>query len=197
MKRLLATTALCFAMAAPTMADSDTGGAMATPEQVTTAQYGTGALTVGVPDLMGRTLYISEQGADEGTYDEAPDRWGILGEVGDVLITSEGQISAVVIDAGAVAGSNDGRRRIGMEDLSLVPDANDEGAFFAVFTGDRSLLEEARTFLGGQDVSDIDPGEAGYAELSTRDTYARTDSDTLGEGEMTGEGVAAPTADVD
>jgi len=195
MKRLLATTALCFAMAVPAMADSRTGGAMATPEQVNAAEYGAGDMTVGVPDLMGRTLYMSEQGADEGPYEEASDQWRTIGEVGDVLITPEGQISAVVVDAGAVIGSNDARRRIAIEDLSLVPDADDEGEFFAVFTGDRSLLEEARTFLNGRDVSDIDPEETGYAELSTRDTYARTEGDTLGEGEMTGDGVAAPTAD--
>lgn len=195
MKRLLATTALCFALAVPAMADSHMGGTVATPEQVNAAEYGTGDMTVGVPDLMGRTLYMSEQGADEGPYDEAPERWRTIGEIGDVLITPEGQISAIVVDAGAVIGSNDARKRIPMDDLNLVPDADDEGEFFAVFTGNRSLLEEARTFLNGRDVSDIDPEEAGYAELSTSDTYARTQGDTLGEGAMTDEGVAAPTAD--
>ncbi|WP_306118862.1 MULTISPECIES: PRC-barrel domain-containing protein [unclassified Roseitalea] len=188
MKRLLATTAIVAVMTMPAMAEQHMAGNQASAEQVQGAQYQAGDMTLMVSNLMGRTVYTPEGEVDRTMFEtplsEAPNDWENVADISDILITPEGDISAVVIDAGGFLGMNEKRVRIEMDDLRFVPDEDDEGEFFAVYTGGRQLLEDEVAYTA----EDIGPEgtETDYAELSTQDTYARTQGDTLGEGEMTG-----------
>lgn len=188
MKRLLATTAIVAVMTMPAMAEQHMAGNQASAEQVQGAQYQAGDMTLMVSNLMGRTVYTPEGEVDRTMFEtplsEAPNDWENVADISDILITPEGDITAVVIDAGGFLGMNEKRVRIEMDDLRFVPDEDDEGEFFAVYTGGRQLLEDQVAYTA----EDIGPEgtETDYAELSTQDTYARTQGDTLGEGEMTG-----------
>jgi len=77
---------------------------------------------------------------------EAPDNWTMAGEIDDVLMTQDGRIQALVIDAGGFLGMNDATRRVDIQDVRFVPDTDDQGDFFAVYTGGRQTFEQAESF---------------------------------------------------
>jgi hypothetical protein len=77
---------------------------------------------------------------------EVPDDWTMAGEIDDVLLSAEGQVQALVVDAGGFLGMGDSTRRIDIQDVAFVPDLDNEGEFYAVYTGDRATLEQAEPF---------------------------------------------------
>jgi hypothetical protein len=77
---------------------------------------------------------------------EVPDNWTMAGEVDDVLLSAEGQVQALVVDAGGFLGMGDATRRIDIQDVAFVPDLDNEGEFYAVYTGDRATLEQSEPF---------------------------------------------------
>ncbi|QBK29838.1 PRC-barrel domain-containing protein [Roseitalea porphyridii] len=199
MKRLLATTALVAVMAMPAMADNHTMNT-ADAEQTSAAQYASGDMTIRVTDLMNRAVFMPEGGAEESMfetpYTDAPNSWENIADVEDVLITPEGEITAVVIDAGGFLGIGEKRTRVSLDNLRFVPDDDDEGEYFVVFTGDRQLLEDSEEYMSGDQTAEATDSEGGE-ELSTREVYAEAQDDmATGEGSddqmmAEGEGTAA------
>jgi hypothetical protein len=78
--------------------------------------------------------------------DDVPDAWTMAGEIDDVLMTQDGQVEALVVDAGGFLGMNESTRRIDIQEVRFVPDTDDEGEFFAVFGGDRQAFEGSEPF---------------------------------------------------
>lgn len=74
--------------------------------------------------------------------DEVPEDWRGAGDIADALITREGEIGALIVDAGGFLGMGETQKLVEMDNVRLVPDSDDEGEFYAVFTGDRSMFEE-------------------------------------------------------
>jgi hypothetical protein len=58
------------------------------------------------------------------------------------VITQDGEMRGVVIDAGGFLGMGERHVRTEMDELKFVRDSNDEGDYFIVFTGNRAKLEE-------------------------------------------------------
>lgn len=199
MKRLLATTALVAVMAMPAMADNHSMNT-ADAEQTSAAQYASGDMTIRVTDLMNRAVFMPEGGAEESMfetpYTDAPNSWENIADVEDVLITPEGEITAVVIDAGGFLGIGEKRTRVSLDNLRFVPDDDDEGEYFVVFTGNRQLLEDSEEYMSGDQTAEATDTEGGE-ELSTREVYAEAQDDmATGEGSddqmmAEGEGSAA------
>jgi hypothetical protein len=77
---------------------------------------------------------------------EVPDDWTMAGEIDDVLMSAEGEVQALVVDAGGFLGMTDSTRRIDIQDIAFVPDLDNEGEFYAVYTGDRARLEQSEAF---------------------------------------------------
>lgn len=77
---------------------------------------------------------------------ELPDNWTMAGEIDDVLLTAEGQVQALVVDAGGFLGMSDSTRRIDIQQVTFVPDLDNEGEFYAVYTGDRATFEQSESF---------------------------------------------------
>jgi hypothetical protein len=77
---------------------------------------------------------------------ELPDNWTMAGEIDDVLLTAEGQVQALVVDAGGFLGMSDSTRRIDIQQVTFVPDLDNEGEFYAVYTGDRAAFEQSESF---------------------------------------------------
>ena len=82
---------------------------------------------------------------EQGVAD-APDSWTMAGEIDDVLLSQDGQVQAVVVDTGGFLGMNERTRRIDIQEVRFVPDTDDEGEFFAVYTGDQQMLQGAEAF---------------------------------------------------
>jgi hypothetical protein len=82
---------------------------------------------------------------DQGVAD-APENWMMAGEIDDVLLSQDGQVQAIVVDTGGFLGMNEATRRIDIQEVRFVPDTDDEGEFFAVYTGDQQALRSAQAF---------------------------------------------------
>ncbi|WP_349358485.1 PRC-barrel domain-containing protein [Stappia sp.] len=183
MKRLLATTALVAAMAMPAMAAQQMDNT-ATRDQMTAARHMDGGMTVSTATLMGKALFTPEGAFDESMldtpYTDAPDTWENIADIEDVLITADGEITAVVVDAGGFLGVGETRKRLSMDNIRIVPDEDDEGEYFALFTGDRSLIEDSEDYSAET--------AAANDEMSTRGAYAQMQNRQMGDGSMSDDG---------
>jgi hypothetical protein len=77
---------------------------------------------------------------------EIPDNWTMAGEIDDVLLTQEGSVQSLVIDAGGFLGMNESTRQVDVQQVRFVPDLDNEGEFYVVYTGDRASFEQSGAF---------------------------------------------------
>lgn len=144
MKRILATTAIVALTALPLAAETQ-GMALDDAAYTTTEGH-----QIRVSNLMGKTVYIQREGAEQTDWSmqwsDAPDTWENVAEVDDILIGPNGQIAYVILDAGGFLGMGEREVRIPLSDLRMVPDADAPDEFFAVYTGDRQLIEQSEDY---------------------------------------------------
>ncbi len=74
------------------------------------------------------------------------DNWEMVGEIDDVLITEDGDVRALIVDAGGFLGMGETERRIDIDKVRFVSDNQNQNNFYVVFKGDRSQFEEQGTF---------------------------------------------------
>ena len=176
MKRILATTAIVALTAVPgfaqTQSSDDAQVQQSDSTQMSAEMMGEGdvsaerdGMVVHASNLIGQPVYIrGENAADAEIADsvsEPSEDWERIGEVGDVIISKDGQIDSVMLDAGGFLGMGEKHVRTSMDELKFVgyddggmqddtasdeqaatDGAMQEGEFFVVFTGDRSQIEE-------------------------------------------------------
>ncbi|MFX0543702.1 PRC-barrel domain-containing protein [Roseovarius sp. S4756] len=151
MKRFMMTTALVMATAtAPgaLMAASD-DASMETASMFEAQSPAGEAMDVKASNLIGHRIYIPENGGDMsaiGEITDVPDNWRMAGEIDDVIIGKDGSVQAVLIDAGGFLGMGENQRRVALDTIRFQPDSDDEGEFFAIYTGDRQMLEETENY---------------------------------------------------
>lgn len=149
MKRFLATTAIISLTALPLAAE---GYAKSdSMSEYNEANYTTpDGNKIRVSDLMSKTVYITREGETTPTlaseFTDAPDTWQDVADIKDILIGQDGQMSAIVLDAGGFLGMGEREVRIDVNQLLLIPDADNEGAYFAVYTGSKQLLDESEEY---------------------------------------------------
>jgi hypothetical protein len=155
MKRFMMTTALVMATAAPAavIAASDDTASMFE------AQSPAGdMMDMKASNLIGHRVYIPQDGGDMtalGEITDAPDTWQMAGEIDDVIIGKDGTVQNVLIDAGGFLGMGESRR-VALDTIRFQPDADDEGEYFAIYTGDRAMLEETESY---DETASTDMGE--------------------------------------
>ncbi|MGX0877075.1 sporulation protein YlmC with PRC-barrel domain [Roseovarius sp. MBR-154] len=169
MKRFLATTAIVALAAAPVMAEThsanESGANTGTSAEMSQGQTDSAAKTdvsakvgnmnVRASDMIGQAVYIrNAEASDQEIPDSASqpaDNWEQVGEIGDVILTKDGKIDSVTLDAGGFLGIGEKQVSTSMDELKFVASENGENAeadaeaqqeFFVVFTGDRSALED-------------------------------------------------------
>ena len=183
MKRLLMTTALVAMAASPIAAEQSDNTASGSDVMAPANQ-----MTLKASDLFGHRIYLP---GSEGTTDqtgasmpltEVPDSWKMAGEIHDVVLTKDGQVTALIVDAGGFLGVGETERRIDIQDVRFTPDADDEGAYFIVYNGDKSmfqntsrfddrLAENAGELLGTENMvlDRPEPATVAFADVSTDD----------------------------
>lgn len=151
MKNLLMTTALVMFTAAPLAAQT----AVTPSPHNMSAAYMAGDMQISVDTMLGMNVYIQRADAPAGGtmdmtagIDDAPDTWESVGEVGDVMLSKDGQVDSIVVDAGGFLGMGERNTRISMDQLQFVRDSNDDGEYFVVYTGDRAAIEGADAYDG-------------------------------------------------
>lgn len=169
MKRFLATTAIVALAAAPVMADTnaDKQSDMKASETAEMSQSQSdkaaksnasakvGDKTIHAADMIGEPVYIrSEDASDEEIADsvsQPADNWERVGEIGDLILTKDGGIDSVTLDAGGFLGIGEKHVSTSMDELKFVSSEGGDNAesesgaaqhFYVVFTGDRSALED-------------------------------------------------------
>lgn len=198
MKHLLATTALVALTAAPAFAESHAeanANAEAQTETQMTAQadkpmgdqptFAAGDMEIRASDFLDRTVYVAEAaGGDLEEIADPDDSWERAGDISDVILTKDGQIKHIVMDAGGFLGIGEKQVTASMEELKFVRDSDDEGEFYLVFTGDRTKLEEREEF---DRASIEDDGELSFFEDEAQ--MAETEMEETGaEAEQMAEG---------
>ncbi len=84
---------------------------------------------------------------------EVPENWQMVGDIDDVIVTREGEVRALLVDAGGFLGVGETERRIDIENVRFVRDADDEGEYYAVFAGDQQMFEEQGQYDAAQAAS--------------------------------------------
>ncbi|MEQ8291454.1 MAG: PRC-barrel domain-containing protein [Roseovarius sp.] len=166
MKRFLMTTAIAALAASPVLAASET--AEDTSSQVTestdmsqTSDSATSGndvvadmqgMQISASELIGKSVYILGADASDAEIaeeaSEPSDDWERVGEIGDVIISGDGNIESVTLDAGGFLGINEKHISASMDELKFVSDssgdaeADEERNYFVVFTGDKTALED-------------------------------------------------------
>lgn len=145
MKRLLTTTAILAAMAGPAFAENHAS----TPMEGQMTEFSDNAYQA--TNLMGMAVWIPQEGTEQNwelsaELSEAPDDWEQIADLGDFIMTPEGQLEAVILDVGGFLGMGEKQVAVSFDDLKIVPDADDAGDYFVVYTGDRSIITEGEAF---------------------------------------------------
>ncbi|WP_292022307.1 PRC-barrel domain-containing protein [Maritimibacter sp. UBA3975] len=121
-------------------------------QQAASAETEKDGLTIRAMDLSGHAVYIPAEGTDtanmSGEMSEVSNDWERVGDVGNVVLSREGEIKSVTLDAGGFLGMGEKEIETSMDDLRFVrdSDADADNEYFIVFTGDRSKLEDEEEF---------------------------------------------------
>ncbi|QYK41451.1 MAG: PRC-barrel domain-containing protein [Paracoccaceae bacterium] len=138
MKNLMISTAVMAVLAVPALAQ-DTAApspfmADAIPGQVHAS------------DLIGARIYAVEGTIEADGYAGLQDNWDDIGSVGDLVVSRDGQVEAVLVDIGGFLGMGAREVAVDMSALRFVPDnatENDPDDWFLVLNADRTMLEGA------------------------------------------------------
>jgi sporulation protein YlmC with PRC-barrel domain len=155
MTRLLASTALALMVAGPLASqeattgageaagqDTTTVGVLFLPAQEPDVIYG--SQLIGMDVYSSQTDYATEYGDDRPVPESARADWDSIGEVNDVLLTTEGDVRGVLLDIGGFLGMGEHTVALDMSKVHLLRDEN-QAPFLAV-TSSREELEQAPEF---------------------------------------------------
>jgi len=150
MRRLLATTAIATLAAMPLYAQSDSNNdTTASTEQQQMASNDpsmtSGDLEIRGSELVGKPIYVPGEGSTADEIDVEIE-WERAGEIGDIILSQDGQLKSVTLDVGGFLGMGEKVVDTSMDELKFVADSDDEGEYFIVFNGDRSVLEDREEF---------------------------------------------------
>jgi len=161
MKNLLTTTAVIMSLAAPALAESHsttttestaTDSTMAT--EVDTAMDMEIGSVMAQPtdlfasDLIGMNIYNVDVDMDPmmEVADGAETEWEDIGEINDIIVTADGQVSAVILGVGGFLGIGESDVSVPMAALNIVQEEGDSDDFFIVVKTSREMLEAAPAF---------------------------------------------------
>lgn len=139
MKRFLTTTAIVLAMTGAVNAQTAEGA-------FGQVQYQEGDFYAS--DLIGMRIYNSETDVDANMTiaDGGEQEWDDIGEINDIIVTKDGQVSAVVLGVGGFLGMGERDVTVSMNDIKVVREEGDSDDRFLVVTTSKEALEAAPAF---------------------------------------------------
>lgn len=138
MKALLTTSALIALTAAPAFAQTATTESTIFMTQSEEAAVGA---ELSATSLIGSRVYVAETAPAEAVDGPSGD-WEDIGEIGDILLSRDGALDAVVLDIGGFLGIGERHVAINMDQLAFVND-NLTDSYFLVVQTTREALEGA------------------------------------------------------
>ena len=135
-------------------------------------------MAVHASDFIGMRVYASEAALDADEYAGTQEGWDDIGEINDVILTRDGQASAVLVDVGGFLGMGERQIAVDMAAIKFVSDGatTDNAAdFFLVMNAARTDFEAAPVYGLAAD------GTAAVADGTTADTAMATDTAVAGD----------------
>ncbi len=141
MKTLLATTAVLASLTGAAMADghakmSNIGSVAAQPTDFFAS------------DLIGMRIYNVEVDFDETApmMEDAEKEWDDIGEINDIIITAEGDVSAVILGVGGFLGLGERDVSVSMDEIKVLMEEGESDDRFLVVKTSKEMLEKAPVF---------------------------------------------------
>ncbi|WP_138934436.1 PRC-barrel domain-containing protein [Roseovarius arcticus] len=163
MKRLLSTTALVIAM---------TGGVHAQSAETGFAQVEMQQGDFYASNLIGMRIYNAENRmeADATIADGGEAEWDDIGEINDIIVTADGNVSAVILGVGGFLGLGERDVAVAMSDIQIVREEGDSNDRFLVVSTSKEALEQLPAFERNDDM--------------VADGDMKTDADIAADGDM-------------
>jgi ribosomal 30S subunit maturation factor RimM len=167
MKRLLSTTALVIAMA---------GGAHA---ETGATHFGQVEMQQGdfyASNLIGMRIYNAENAVANDTTIAADGEaeWDDIGEINDLLVTKDGEVSAVILGVGGFLGMGERDVAIPMDAITIVREQDSNDRFLVVSTT-KDALKEMPAFE--RDTHMKDAADADMTQENADTDMAQADTD--------------------
>ncbi|UWR32741.1 PRC-barrel domain-containing protein [Sulfitobacter sp. W027] len=137
MKRFLSTTAIVLTMSGAAFADAHSEG------------FGNVAVEQTdflASDLIGMRIYNSEAEveADATLAADAEKEWDDIGEINDIIVSQDGDVTAVILGIGGFLGMGERDVSIAMDKIKIL--ADEDGERFLVVNTSKEMLEQAPEF---------------------------------------------------
>ena len=124
-------------------------------------------------DLMGTRVYAAEQEFEPGVpvAAGAAAEWDDIGEIGDVVVSADGSLDAIVLDVGGFLGIGEREVAVNWSAIRPVVEDDDPDDVFLVVNTTREVLEGAPEVERQTNVA-LDTGVAGTGATMTGDETA-------------------------
>lgn len=151
MRKLLASTAIVAAMTMPVAAQDGEVSYEKQSQQMDT-------MGIKASNLIDQRVYMKRVDSDDASSDsqdmadtsegisDVPDNWQMVGDIDDILMTQEGEVNSLIVDAGGFLGMNETAKQVDLSNVRFIKDSDDEGEFFVVYNGDRSTFESQQEY---------------------------------------------------
>lgn len=139
MKRFLSTTAVLLTMSGAVYADAHANAFGSVTVQETDFL---------ASDLIGMRIYNSEaeMDADMTIADGGEKEWDDIGEINDIIINADGEVTAVILGVGGFLGLGERDVSVSMDDIRIVREEGDSNDRFLVVNTSKEMLENAPAF---------------------------------------------------
>ncbi len=139
MKRFLSTTAVLLTMTGAAYADAHTGN------------FGMVKVEQGdffASDLIGMRIYNSETEYDNDAMVAvgAEQEWDDIGEINDLIVNANGEVTAVILGVGGFLGLGERDVSVSMDAIKIVREEGDSNDRFLVVKTSKEALEQAPEF---------------------------------------------------
>ena len=170
MKRFLSTTAIVLTMSGAAFADAHSEG------------FGNVAVEQTdflASDLIGMRIYNSEAEveADATLAADAEKEWDDIGEINDIIVSQDGDVTAVILGIGGFLGMGERDVSIAMDKIKIL--ADEDGERFLVVNTSKEMLEQAPEFERPMIEGEAMDGEAmNEAETETEEMANEVETET-------------------
>ena len=174
MKRILATTAIVLSMSGAALAESHSTsmgkGAFGSVEASQSDFFAS--------DLIGMRIYKVEKDMDETQpiADGAETEWDDIGEINDLIVDADGNVTAVILGIGGFLGIGERDVSVSMDAIKVLREDGDSDDRFLVVNTTREELEAAPEFDRDMD-EEMEADAEAAAENTESEAEAAVDAD--------------------
>ncbi|RLJ36144.1 PRC-barrel domain protein [Litoreibacter meonggei] len=180
MKTLMMTTAVCLTMATSAFADGHATGFL---------DYSVTENDLFASEFIGMRVYSAEGDVDftANMVADAQTEWDDIGEINEVVLSSDGNVLAVIVGVGGFLGLGEKDVAMDMSQIKVMREADDADDFFLVIKSSSEALQAAPSFARvDEDATKNTDRMMLTAPTVERDGFVRTERTELTAEMLTG-----------